>query len=179
MQYVFQNRLGWRLSVEIPPAKMHTATILLGSNIDPEKNLFKAFELIKQDCSILRASCVWETEAIGSKGPDFLNAAIDIETQMTAYDLKFLVLRRIEQQLGRVRYKDKYADRTIDLDIIIYDNQVIDEGLWQRSFIAAPVSDLHPNLQLSGETKTLHEVVSDLQRSAFARIYKKGEFILG
>jgi 2-amino-4-hydroxy-6-hydroxymethyldihydropteridine diphosphokinase len=157
---------------------MHSATILLGSNIDPEKNLFKAFELIKKDCTILRASRVWETEAIGSKGPDFLNAAIDIETQMTADELKLLVLRRIEQQLGRVRSKDKYADRTIDLDIIIYDNQVIDEGLWQRSFIAAPVSDLHPNLILKEEKKPLLQVANELQQVAFARIYEKSKFLL-
>jgi 2-amino-4-hydroxy-6-hydroxymethyldihydropteridine diphosphokinase len=157
---------------------MHTATILLGSNIEPEINLPKALELIKQFCTILQASRVWETEAIGSQGPDFLNAAIEIETQLTTDELKFSVLRRIEQQLGRIRGMDKYADRRIDLDIIIYDNLVIDEGLWQRSFIAAPVSDLHPFLKCGGETKTLLEIASELQRNAYARIYKKGEFLL-
>jgi 2-amino-4-hydroxy-6-hydroxymethyldihydropteridine diphosphokinase len=174
----FPNLSGLKLSEKKHPLRTHIATILLGSNIEPEKYLPEAMKLLKQSCRVLRTSRVWETEAIGSNGPDFLNAAVEIETPLTADELKYSVLRLIESRLGRERKADRYANRTLDLDIIIFNGRVIDEGLWQRSFIAAPVSDLHPALMLPGESKTLLEAFTDLQVSAFARIYKNGRLLL-
>jgi len=151
---------------------MHTATILLGSNIDPEKNIDTAIHQLMQECKYLKSSQIWETEAIGIDGPDFLNMAMVIETPLLENELKYKVLRAIEKKLGRVRADNKYASRTIDLDIILFDDQVIDQDLWTRSFIASPISDLYPNLQQPNNKKTLLQVSRELQRSAFARIYK-------
>jgi len=152
---------------------MHTATILLGSNINPEKNINKTILRIIQECKLLKSSQIWETEAIGSDGPDFLNTAIVIETPLLENELKYKVLRKIEKELGRVRVENKYAPRTIDLDIIIFDDQVIDQDLWTRSFIASPISDLYPDLQQPSNKKTLLQVAKKLQSSAFARIHKR------
>jgi 2-amino-4-hydroxy-6-hydroxymethyldihydropteridine diphosphokinase len=151
---------------------MHTAAILLGSNIDPEKNINRALHQLMHACKLLNSSQIWETEAIGSNGPDFLNMAIVVETPLLEDELKFNVLRGIEKELGRVRGENKYASRTIDLDIILFDDQVIDQDLWTRSFIASPVSDLYPNLKHPGDNRTLLQVAKKLQSRAFARIHK-------
>jgi 2-amino-4-hydroxy-6-hydroxymethyldihydropteridine diphosphokinase len=151
---------------------MHTATILLGSNINPKENIDKAIDRLIRECTLINTSRIWETDAIGSDGPDFLNAAIMIETPLVENDLKNLVLRKIEKDLGRVRTEDKNAPRPIDLDIIIFDEQVVDQDLWQRSFIASPISDLFPNLQHPINKKTLLQVAKELQNSAFARIHE-------
>jgi 2-amino-4-hydroxy-6-hydroxymethyldihydropteridine diphosphokinase len=151
---------------------MHTATILLGSNIDPENNINKAVNRLIKECVLIKASRIWETEAIGSNGPDFLNSAIVVETSLLKNDLKYQVLRKLEKELGRVRTEDIYAPRPIDLDIIIFDDQVVDQDLWKRSFISSPISDLYPNLRHPSNKKTLLEVSRDLQSSAFARVYE-------
>jgi 2-amino-4-hydroxy-6-hydroxymethyldihydropteridine diphosphokinase len=152
---------------------MHTATILLGSNINPEENINEAILRIMQECEWLQSSQIWETEAIGSDGPDFLNTAIVIETPLLKNELKYNVLRKIEKELGREREGNKYAPRTIDLDIILFDDKVIDQDLWQRSFIASPISDIYPDLRQPGHKKTLLQVSRELQSSAFARIHKR------
>jgi 2-amino-4-hydroxy-6-hydroxymethyldihydropteridine diphosphokinase len=151
---------------------MHAATILLGSNINPKENIDKAIDCLIKECTLINTSRIWETDAIGSDGPDFLNAAIMIETPLVENDLKNLVLRKIEKDLGRVRTEDKNAPRPIDLDIIIFDEQVVDQDLWQRSFIACPISDLHPGLRHPSNKKTLLEISKELQNSAFARIHE-------
>ena len=152
---------------------MPTATILLGSNINPEENITKAKNLLMKECKLLKYSQIWETEAIGNDSPDFLNSAVTIETPLSENDLKNQILRKIEMDLGRVRSDNKYAPRTIDLDIIIFDGQVIDQDLWTRSFIASPISDLYPDLQQPSNKKTLLQVAKKLQSSAFARIHKR------
>ena len=150
---------------------MRTATILLGSNINPEKNITEAIDLLKKECKFIKSSQVWETEANGSNGPDFLNSAIVIETPLSENEFKNRVLRKIEKDLGRIRTDDKYAPRTIDLDIIIFDGQVVDQDLWQRSFIASPISDLYPDLQHPITKKVLLQVAKELQSSSFARVH--------
>jgi len=152
---------------------MYKATILLGSNINPEKNINKAIHRLMQEGKWLKSSQIWETEAIGSDGPDFLNTAIVIETPLFENELKYKVLRKIEKELGRVRVENENAPRTIDLDIIIFDDQVIDQDLWTRSFIASPISDLYPDLQHPINKKTLLQVARDLQSSSFTRIHKR------
>ena len=152
---------------------MYKATILLGSNINPEKNINKAIHRLMQEGKWLKSSQIWETEAIGSDGPDFLNTAIVIETPLFENELKYKVLRKIEKELGRVRVENENAPRTIDLDIIIFDDQVIDQDLWTHSFIASPISDLYPDLQHPINKKTLLQVARDLQSSSFTRIHKR------
>lgn len=152
---------------------MHTATILLGSNVHPEEKITNATRLLLKECRLIKSSRIWETEAIGSDGPDFLNSALVIETPLTEDEFKYQVLGKIETALGRIRTENKFADRTIDLDIIIFDGQVIDQDLWQRSFIASPVSDLYPDLPHPGDNKSLLEVSKELQSSAFAKIHKQ------
>ncbi len=127
----------------------HQACLLLGSNMQPEKNLSRGVELLQQKVRVIRRSSVWQSQSIGSAGPDFLNLAVLIMTPMLADELKEKVLRPLEAQLGRVRGKDKNAPRPIDFDIILFDDWLLDESLWQYAHRAVPVAELLPDYRSS------------------------------
>lgn len=133
---------------------MHQAILLLGSNIFPVENIPTSIALLQEYCRILSESPVWETQAVGNPGPNFLNVAVKIETGLASEDFKWQVARPIEDQLGRVRTPDKNAPRTIDIDIILWDGQVVDANLWTRVYIALPVSALAPDVidPITGKT---------------------------
>ena len=129
------------------------AYISLGSNIEPEHHLREAVRLLAARCRLVSTSPVYETEAVRSTGqPNFLNAAALIETGLTAAGLKAEVLEPIERQLGRVHTEDKFAARTVDLDIALFNDEVIDlagqripnPDIMQYAHVAVPLADLEP-----------------------------------
>lgn len=152
-------------------ARQHIACLLLGSNISPVENLQRAMVKLREQGDVLAASSVWETIAVGSDGPNFLNAALLYQTESSAHDLKMNVLLPIEISLGRVRTENKNAPRTIDIDIIVYDNQVIDSHIWDRMFVALPISELLPNLRNPQDGRTLGETANELRQSSWAEPY--------
>jgi 2-amino-4-hydroxy-6-hydroxymethyldihydropteridine diphosphokinase len=123
----------------------HRVCLLLGSNIQPEKNLSLAARLLQEQVTLLQVSSVWESHAVGSDGANFLNVALLACTPLQAQALKQRVLHPIEAQLGRVRSVDKNAARTIDLDILLFDGQLLDHNLWQYAFRAVPLAEILPD----------------------------------
>jgi 2-amino-4-hydroxy-6-hydroxymethyldihydropteridine diphosphokinase len=102
-------------------------------------------------------STAWDTPAVGIQAPDFLNAALLIDTSLDSpVALKQTVIRPVEACLGRVRTPNKNASRSIDIDVIIFDGQVLESQLWTEAFLAVPAAELVPNLfyPLTGETLT-------------------------
>jgi 2-amino-4-hydroxy-6-hydroxymethyldihydropteridine diphosphokinase len=133
----------------------HQVFLGIGSNIDPQENLPRAVELLAGLVRVEAISRVWRTTAVGGKGPDFLNAALEIRTPLQAETLKREVLRPVEAQLGRVRTEDKYAPRTIDLDILIMDAKVFDPQIWEQAFLAVPLADILPGYAKTSSSETL------------------------
>jgi len=144
---------------------MHNASLLIGSNINPVKNLPLAFSQLKESVYIIHSSRVWHTSAVGSGSPDFLNAAVEIKTGLSREKLKEEVLRKIELNLGRVKTVNKNAPRVIDLDIVLFDGEILDQNLWVKSFIALPMADIHPSLINPGNRKTLSQICMELKNS--------------
>lgn len=128
--------------------KEHQVIIGLGSNISPEENLRSALYLLGRYAPIEAISGVWQTRAVGSKGPDFLNAAVVISTPLSNDDLRNQILRPVENLLGRVRTKDPNAPRTIDLDIVIANGELIDQDLWKYAHVCVPVAQLIPDFHI-------------------------------
>lgn len=102
--------------------------------------------------SILAASRVYQSAAAGPPGqPDFVNAAVLLETDLAPEALRAR-LRQIEAGLGRVRVDDKYAPRPIDLDLVLYDDLVMDTAplslpdpdLLVRPYLAVTIAELDP-----------------------------------
>jgi 2-amino-4-hydroxy-6-hydroxymethyldihydropteridine diphosphokinase len=134
---------------------MPSAYISFGSNINPAENVVQSLRLLARQVCILDISTVYLTAAIDQPGqPQYYNGVMVIETQQSPLDLKYNILRAIETQLGRERTEDKSAPRPIDLDVLIYDDLVIDSPklilpdpqILKRPFIAIPLYELTPEL---------------------------------
>ncbi len=120
----------------------HHLYLLLGSNIDAEHNLASALALLGERMDIDAVSSVWQSDAVGSDGPAYLNIALEIRTIDDPASMKERFFRPIEAKLGRIRTEDKNADRTIDIDAIVLDGEVIDPQLWERAHIAVPMAEI-------------------------------------
>lgn len=128
--------------------------------------MIRALDLLCQQTDVIRVSSAWESPAVGSDGPDFLNAAVWIETSLSLSDLKQHIFRPIEAQLGRVRTPDKNAPRTIDIDILIYDEKLIEPAVWHQGFLAIPVAELLPDFKHPQSREPIHNVVHRLAQDA-------------
>ncbi len=153
---------------------MAHAFIAVGSNIDPEANVRKAVRSLAAEIRIVGISTVYQTEPEGRpEQPPFYNLVIEIETNLSAHNLKYQLLRRVESNLGRRRTGDKYAPRKIDLDLIVYDDLVLetndlnipDPQILDRPFLAIPLSELCPEMILPGIGLSLKQVIARLKPS--------------
>jgi 2-amino-4-hydroxy-6-hydroxymethyldihydropteridine diphosphokinase len=137
-----------------------TAFVGIGSNLgDREDNLRRAVELLSAEdgIAVTGVSEIRETEPVGpvEQGP-FLNGAVRIETDLGPRELLARLLA-VEQRLGRVR-EERWGPRTIDLDLLLYGDEVIDEDgltvphprLRERRFVLEPLADLAPKLVVPG-----------------------------
>lgn len=141
-----------------------TAYLLLGGNLgDREANLKKAIELLNDKIGkVIRVSSLYETAAWGKTDqPAFLNQAVGLETNLSAITVLELALS-IEQELGRVR-KDKWGERLIDIDLILFGDQIIDipdklqvphPHMQNRKFVMEPLAEIAPEVvhPVLGET---------------------------
>ena len=152
--------------------------VALGSNIDGERNLREAVRRLALGCRVVAVSPVYETAPVGKTDQaNFLNAAVLIETDLTVVELKEQVLQVIEKELGRVRTADKNAPRTIDLDIALFGDQVLDHGarqipdpeLLRYAHIAVPLADLAPTRRHQEDGRTLIEIAQSLATDGLAR----------
>ena len=137
-------------------SELHKAYLNLGSNIQPEKHLVQAIKLLSNYGNISKISNAWESESVGAEGPNYLNACVLFETITEKTKLKNEIIYPIENQLDRVRSQDKYAPRTIDIDIILYDNVPYNNKFWQYPFVIVPLAELYPDYK----NPILHETVS-------------------
>lgn len=149
-----------------------TVLLVLGSNIEPRRNLERAMARLAEELEVEAVSSVWESEPHGAPGtPRFLNAAVRISCSLGPLALRSL-LRGIEAELGRRRVDDRNAPRTIDLDIAVYGRRVIDDrrtGLRipdpqipQRAYLAVPLAEVGPELVLPGSGERLADIAERL-----------------
>ena len=124
---------------------MNTAVIFLGSNIAARANIEQAKKLLGGMYKILAQSRFIYTPAFdGDPQPDFLNGAILLETVLEFDNFK-KELKKIETQLGRERSTPKFAPRTMDIDIIVWNNKIIHQDFYERDFLRELVSKVFPN----------------------------------
>jgi dihydroneopterin aldolase/2-amino-4-hydroxy-6-hydroxymethyldihydropteridine diphosphokinase len=143
------------------------AFIAVGSNISPEENVRAALQALARQEQIVAVSTIYRTKPEGRLDqPDFYNCVVEIKTKKSPEALKYQVLRRIEAGLGRQRTSDKFAARTIDLDLMLYDNLVLDTDrivlpdpeIASRPFLVACLNELAPDLILPGTTSRVAEL---------------------
>lgn len=161
---------------------MNTSYLLIGGNLgNRPQNLANAIIAIKEQCGIItRLSPIYETAAWGNTNqPSFLNQALALDTQLEPEQLLQQLLA-IETSMGRIR-SEKFGPRTIDIDILLYGNTIINTGnltvphphLPNRRFALLPLVTiaphyLHPQLNMT-ITALLQQCNDDLPVSLFAQ----------
>ena len=152
--------------------------IAVGSNVAPERNILRALELLEQvGLPVEATSTFYRTQPIDRPGqPWYRNGLWRVKTDIPLRRLQFDVLRGVESKLGRIRTDDAYAPRPLDLDVIIYgetvscepDLVVPDPDIYRRPFLAGPLMELEPALNLPGSGHSLRDLeiiaqVADLE----------------
>ncbi|MDX8389491.1 MAG: 2-amino-4-hydroxy-6-hydroxymethyldihydropteridine diphosphokinase [Mariprofundaceae bacterium] len=135
---------------------MVTALLGIGSNISPEKNLKSAAKKIRHCYLDAHFSHVYRSPAIGMDGADFLNCCCLLNTTTNQHDL-ITWFKNLEDQHGRDRTHGSWKPRTLDLDLLIYNDQLLDGDIYRYLHIYIPASeliDLAPPQQLAHTTVT-------------------------
>jgi len=100
---------------------MAWVTLSLGSNLDPVNHLTSCLDALLLQFNDLSLSSVFESEAVGFDGDNFLNMVVGVETDMLLAELS-VALKSIEDKHGRDRTQPRFSGRTLDIDILTYDN---------------------------------------------------------
>ncbi|MGO8704995.1 MAG: 2-amino-4-hydroxy-6-hydroxymethyldihydropteridine diphosphokinase [Candidatus Brocadiia bacterium] len=163
---------------------MTRAFVAVGSNIAPARNVREALRRLALDETVARISTVYRAPAEGRpEQPKYYNCVVEIETATPPRDLKFRVLRRIENELGRERTADKCAARTIDLDLIWYGDLVMDADdlvlpdpqIARRPFLAVPLCQLAPDLVIPGSSLRICDAAAGLPRDGMEPLETYGD----
>jgi len=153
---------------------MTHAFIGVGSNIAPEENIREALCRLAQSVRLVSISTFYREPAIDRpEEPDFYNGVVAIDTDLPPVTMKWKVLRPIEAALSRRRSADKYAMRTIDLDLLLYDDCVLssselslpDPNILKRAFVAIPLCELAPALVLPGSGVPIRQVAEQFAKN--------------
>lgn len=121
---------------------MNECIIGIGSNIDADNNIAKMLKLLAKEVTIAQVSQMIKTKPIGiSEQPDFTNGAVKIKTEKSEDELT-LMLKMLENEMGRDRSQPKFGPRNIDLDIMIWNNQIVDQDFFTRDFLRISAAEL-------------------------------------
>ena len=126
--------------------------ISLGSNIDREELTRAGVASLKSHYGELLLSSVYESEAVGFVGEDFYNMVIALQTDEDVHRVASK-LRQIEDQHGRDRSGPRFSSRTLDLDLLLYDDLILHEGklqlprdeILERAFVLWPLAEISPD----------------------------------
>ena len=125
----------------------------VGSNISAQENIALAKEAISSSHELLKSSRFVKTEPLGFKDQDdFTNGAFLINTQMSQAELKNW-LKNLENKLGRVKTENVNGPRTIDLDIVVWNEEIVDNEVKEREFLRKSVQELIPGLKITPTDK--------------------------
>jgi 2-amino-4-hydroxy-6-hydroxymethyldihydropteridine diphosphokinase len=122
--------------------------------MDREKHITASLDALDERFSRLEVSSVYESEAVGFAGDHFFNLVAGFETSLSVGELS-VCLRRIEQDNGRARGQERFSARTLDIDILTYDDYVgeVDgiflprEEILENAFVLLPLSEIAPDVE--------------------------------
>ena len=152
---------------------MEKVFIGIGSNLgDSRKNCTEAIKIIEAhpNCEVLKISSFYSTEPVGVENQNwYTNAAIAIKTSLNAEDLIKLLLG-IEEGMGRIRTGKRWEARTIDLDILLFGDEIINRKnlkvphplMHKRRFVMVPITDIAPENIHPVLGKSMAQILSEI-----------------
>ncbi|MFA5326553.1 MAG: 2-amino-4-hydroxy-6-hydroxymethyldihydropteridine diphosphokinase [Prolixibacteraceae bacterium] len=121
---------------------MNNCIIGIGSNVDADTNIQEMLKLLAEDVEIVQVSTMIQTKPIGiAEQADFTNGAVLIQTEKDVKALKSY-LKKLEDKMGRDRTQKKFGSRNIDLDILIWNDTIIDPDYYTRDFLRNSAAEL-------------------------------------
>ncbi|EOU2464492.1 2-amino-4-hydroxy-6-hydroxymethyldihydropteridine diphosphokinase [Vibrio navarrensis] len=154
---------------------MIRAYIAIGSNLaDPVAQANRAIAALKSlpNSELIAVSQLYSSTPMGPQNqPDYINAVAEIQTELTPLQLLDYT-QAIELEQGRVRKEERWGPRTLDLDLLLYGNEVIDSerltiphyGMKEREFVLYPLAEIAPNLTLPDGTR-LADLLTQVERN--------------
>jgi 2-amino-4-hydroxy-6-hydroxymethyldihydropteridine diphosphokinase len=144
---------------------MHTIYISVGSNIDPRTHVDAALIDLHQQFSEVQQSSLYESKAVGFDGDNFLNLVVSAKTDMTIHQVVDC-LHGIEAKHGRDRHGPKFSSRTLDLDLLLYDDVICKndgihvprEEILFNAFVLYPLAEIAPDLMHPTEHQNMAQL---------------------
>jgi 2-amino-4-hydroxy-6-hydroxymethyldihydropteridine diphosphokinase len=146
--------------------------ISLGSNIDRDQNTRAGIEALRQRFGELELSSVYESEAVGFEGDAFYNMVIACEVDEDVNSVN-RALAEIEDAHGRDRSGPRFSSRTLDLDLLLYDDLVVDnnglklprEEILKNAFVLWPLAEIAPQRVHPVAGRSYAELWADFDKS--------------
>lgn len=148
-------------------SEVHQVWLGIGSNIERDYHIRAAVEALSATFSEVRLSLIYESEAAGFEGPPFYNLVAWIETSKSLAELQKWC-KAVEQRLGRVVSAERFSSKTMDIDILLYDDVVAEATattpklprgeVLKSAFVLAPMAELVPYMThpVSGKSYQQH-----------------------
>jgi 2-amino-4-hydroxy-6-hydroxymethyldihydropteridine diphosphokinase len=164
----------------------HLVYVGIGSNIEQEKHILIAvqslWDIFGEKCD-LQLSPVYKTQAVGFDGDDFYNLVARFSTSISPIEVE-KKLKAIEHKNGRIRGQEKFSSRTLDIDLLLYDQETIvseavnipRDEIEKYAFVLCPLSDLAPNLIHPKTKQTIAEMWLKLEQKTSTQALKKIDF---
>jgi 2-amino-4-hydroxy-6-hydroxymethyldihydropteridine diphosphokinase len=142
-----------------------TAWLGLGSNVDARHNIHSGMSALHRDFEAFSASPVYRSPALGFDGEDFINLVVRVNTDLGPMELK-QYLNDLEDRHGRLRDTPKFSDRTLDVDILLYDDLVMitpelelpRPEIFHFAHVLKPLADLDPDLTCPGRRASFSDL---------------------
>jgi len=144
---------------------MSTAWLGLGSNVNAETHIRAGIKELKEKFDNVSLSPAYASTAVGFDGDDFINLVARVETELHPLELR-RYLRDLEDRYGRKRNVPKFSDRSLDVDVLLYDDMVIYSPvleipraeIMKFAHVLKPLADLGPELVHPIERRNMAEI---------------------
>ncbi len=165
---------------------IHRVYVGIGSNIEQEKYIRLSAQYLRNafgDNCNLQLSPVYKTRAVGFDGDDFYNLVACFDTDKSAVEVE-KTLKQIEHENGRQRKQEKFSARTLDIDLLLYDQEIIQadglsvprDEIEKYAFVLSPLADLAPELLHPQTGKSMAEMWQVMQADIDENSLQKIDF---
>ena len=156
---------------------MHRVLLSLGSNLNfRKKNIERAIKYLNRSryMNVIHISSLYETSPMyNSNQEDFINCAIEIQTSLTPLELLDQT-QIIEKKIGRNRNLNRNQPRKIDIDILTYNDEIINENnliiphprINERKFVLIPLLELKGNISISRNIEKIEDLIKKLNKNS-------------